>query len=66
MPHAVYNWFTFASKLDYFYITATQGVNIRQVAFQKEGGQGHVLFDLWDTAGQEKMGPLTEGYLKEG
>ena len=39
---------------------ATQGVEVSQLIFQTN--HGPIKFSIWDTAGQEKLGGLREGY----
>ncbi|KAK5163053.1 GTP-binding nuclear protein gsp1/Ran [Saxophila tyrrhenica] len=39
---------------------ATQGAEVRQLRFATN--RGPIQFDVWDTAGQEKFGPLRETY----
>lgn len=40
--------------------TPTLGVDVHPLVFNTN--YGHILFDLWDTAGQEKYTMLREGY----
>lgn len=39
---------------------ATMGVEVRPLRFQTNFGP--ILFNVWDTAGQEKLGGLRDGY----
>jgi len=39
---------------------ATRGVNVNQIVFYTN--HGPIKFNIWDTAGQEKLGGLREGY----
>jgi len=43
---------------------ATLGVEVHPLAFATNFGQ--ILFDVWDTAGQEKFGGLRDGYYING
>lgn len=40
--------------------TPTQGVNVTPVPFHTN--HGTILLEIWDTAGQEKLGKLREVY----
>lgn len=42
------------------YQSATRGVNVTNVPFYTN--HGPILFEIWDTAGQEKLGKLREVY----
>lgn len=50
------------SKILYFTINfiATQGVEVSSITFFTN--HGPIKFNIWDTAGQEKLGGLREGY----
>ena len=39
---------------------ATQGVEVTSITFYTT--RGAIKFNIWDTAGQEKLGGLREGY----
>jgi GTP-binding nuclear protein Ran len=39
---------------------ATRGVNVNPIIFYTN--HGPIQFNIWDTAGQEKLGGLREGY----
>ena len=41
-------------------ITATIGVEVHPIVFYTS--RGHIKFNIWDTAGQEKFGGLRDGY----
>ncbi len=41
-------------------ILATQGVDVSSITFYTN--HGPIKLNLWDTAGQEKLGGLREGY----
>ena len=43
---------------------ATLGVDVHPLAFSTT--HGNVIFDVWDTAGQEKFGGLRDGYYIQG
>jgi len=43
---------------------ATLGVEVHPVKFQTS--RGEVIFNVWDTAGQEKFGGLRDGYYIQG
>jgi GTP-binding nuclear protein Ran len=43
---------------------ATVGVEVHPLKFHTS--RGHIIFDVWDTAGQEKLGGLRDGYYIEG
>eukprot|EP00468_Gymnochlora_sp_CCMP2014_P005884 CAMPEP_0167755222 /NCGR_PEP_ID=MMETSP0110_2-20121227/8703_1 /TAXON_ID=629695 /ORGANISM="Gymnochlora sp., Strain CCMP2014" /LENGTH=215 /DNA_ID=CAMNT_0007641183 /DNA_START=908 /DNA_END=1555 /DNA_ORIENTATION=- len=43
---------------------ATMGVNVRPLKFNTKYGQ--IIFNCWDTAGQEKFGGLRDGYYIGG
>ena len=43
---------------------ATVGVEVHPLKFTTTHGQ--IIFDVWDTAGQEKLGGLRDGYYIEG
>jgi len=43
---------------------ATLGVEVHPLAFSTNYGQ--ILFNVWDTAGQEKFGGLRDGYYIQG
>merc|ERR1712154_680408 len=43
---------------------ATLGVGVHPVKFQTS--RGEVIFNVWDTAGQEKFGGLRDGYYIQG
>ena len=43
---------------------ATLGVEVHPIKFQTN--RGPVLFNVWDTAGQEKFGGLRDGYYIQG
>ncbi|PYH94757.1 ras-domain-containing protein [Aspergillus ellipticus CBS 707.79] len=43
---------------------ATLGVEVHPLAFHTN--LGHIQFDVWDTAGQEKFGGLRDGYYING
>jgi len=40
--------------------TATKGVNVSHIPFYTN--YGNILFEVWDTAGQEKFGKMREVY----
>lgn len=40
--------------------TPTKGVNVTKVPFHTN--HGTIMLEIWDTAGQEKLGPLREVY----
>ena len=44
--------------------TATLGVEVRHLKFATNFGE--IIFDVWDTAGQEKFGGLRDGYYIGG
>ena len=44
--------------------TATLGVDVHPLLFNTN--HGPILFDVWDTAGQEKFGFLRDGYYIQG
>lgn len=44
---------------------ATLGVEVHPVRFETTDGQ-HFCFNVWDTAGQEKLGGLRDGYYIGG
>jgi GTP-binding nuclear protein Ran len=41
-------------------MAATRGVNVTNIPFYTT--RGPILFEVWDTAGQEKLGKLREVY----
>jgi len=43
---------------------ATIGVDVHPLSFQTS--RGKIIFDVWDTAGQEKFGGLRDGYYIQG
>ena len=43
---------------------ATRGVNVNPIVFYTN--HGPIKFNIWDTAGQEKLGGLREGYYIQG
>jgi GTP-binding nuclear protein Ran len=43
---------------------ATQGVDVNTITFYTN--HGPIKFNIWDTAGQEKLGGLREGYYIGG
>ena len=43
---------------------ATLGVDVHPLTFNTTHGQ--IIFDVWDTAGQEKFGGLRDGYYIQG
>jgi len=43
---------------------ATLGVDVRPLTFNTTHGK--IIFDVWDTAGQEKFGGLRDGYYIQG
>jgi GTP-binding nuclear protein Ran len=43
---------------------ATQGVEVNSITFYTN--HGPIKFNIWDTAGQEKLGGLREGYYIGG
>merc|ERR1711981_966958 len=43
---------------------ATQGVEVHPMPFYTS--KGNIVFNIWDTAGQEKLGGLREGYYIGG
>lgn len=52
-----------ALTLDFLY-TATLGVEVHPLVFYTN--RGPILFNVWDTAGQEKFGGLRDGYYIQG
>ena len=45
-------------------ITATLGVEVHPLSFSTNFGT--IIFNVWDTAGQEKFGGLRDGYYIQG
>ena len=45
-------------------LIATRGVNVNPIIFYTN--HGPIKFNIWDTAGQEKLGGLREGYYIGG
>ena len=43
---------------------ATQGVEVHPMPFYTS--KGNIVFNVWDTAGQEKLGGLRDGYYIGG
>ena len=61
--HSHFIHFRFLS-LFFFPNTATLGVDVHPLIFQTD--HGPIVFDVWDTAGQEKFGGLRDGYYIQG
>ena len=45
-------------------LSATLGVDVHPLLFHTD--HGPIVFDVWDTAGQEKFGGLRDGYYIQG
>ena len=45
-------------------LTATLGVEVHPLKFHTN--RGEMVFNVWDTAGQEKYGGLRDGYYIQG
>ena len=48
----------------YCVFAATLGVDVHPLTFYTS--HGPIVFDVWDTAGQEKFGGLRDGYYIQG
>jgi GTP-binding nuclear protein Ran len=48
----------------FFTFTATLGVEVHPLEFSTNFG--NIVFNVWDTAGQEKFGGLRDGYYIQG
>ena len=48
----------------YMSISATLGVEVHPLLFHTS--RGEIVFNVWDTAGQEKYGGLRDGYYIQG
>ena len=54
-----------AIKIDLLvFISATLGVEVHPLRFHTN--RGEIIFNVWDTAGQEKFGGLRDGYYIQG
>lgn len=55
------NFVRFAHVVDALYaVAATLGVEVHPLTFSTN--LGPIIFNVWDTAGQEKFGGLRDGY----
>ena len=52
------------TALFYLLLSATLGVEVHPLSFHTNRGQ--LVFNVWDTAGQEKFGGLRDGYYIQG
>ena len=52
------------TALLYLLLSATLGVEVHPLSFHTNRGQ--LVFNVWDTAGQEKFGGLRDGYYIQG